>query len=130
MHGAAVKSVGCEAFYCSDLSRFGVLRLLYRSCDSSHCFSEMHQHRLQHLRLFSDCVMADNQQSGLHYEPSLSRIEQRELVRWIAAAPERKLLLPSAGAEVELRQDEPVYLVTTGADRTTDRVYNIRVNVQ
>ena len=74
--------------------------------------------------------MADNQQSGVHYEPSLSRIEQRELVRWIAAAPERKLLLPSAGAEVELRQDEPVYLITSGADRATDKVYNIRVSAR
>ena len=79
--------------------------------------------------VFSDCILEGNQQSGLHYEPSLSRAEQRELVRWIAEAPEKRLLLPSGGTEVVLLQDEPVYLITTGADRTTDKVYNVRVRV-
>ncbi|KAF0308456.1 Protein bark beetle [Amphibalanus amphitrite] len=75
----------------------------------------------------TDCRLMGNQQSGLHYEPSLSRSEQRELVRWIAEAPERKLLLPSADSNIVLKQDEPVYLITMGTERATDKVFNVRV---
>ena len=75
----------------------------------------------------TDCTFEGNHQSGLHYEPSLSRSEQRELVRWVAAAPEPRLVLPRAGAEVVLVQDRPVYLVTEGAERQMDKVYNVRV---
>ena len=91
----------------------------------------LHQRKRAFLKSWTlaECVLEGNQQSGLHYEPSLSRPEQRELVRWIAEAPEKKLLLPSAGSEVVLQQDRPVYLITTGADRATDKIYNVRVSV-
>ena len=71
--------------------------------------------------------MEENGESGVHYNPSLSRHEQRELIGWAGMVRERRVLLPSAPTRIELDLYRPTYLVTEGSSDAMERVYHITV---
>ncbi|XP_037072320.1 LOW QUALITY PROTEIN: protein bark beetle-like [Pollicipes pollicipes] len=73
----------------------------------------------------TDCLVEENGESGLHYDPALSRHERRELLGWVGLARERRVSLPSAATRLELDLYKPTYLVTEGSQDATERVFYV-----
>ena len=62
----------------------------------------------------ADCHIEDNQESGIHYNPMMTRQELREMVGWLSILkPDQFIALPETRGTVELVADQPRYLKTT-----------------
>ncbi|KAF0300654.1 Protein bark beetle [Amphibalanus amphitrite] len=73
----------------------------------------------------TNCLVEENGESGIHYNPSLSRHEQRELIGWAGLVRERRVLLPSTSVRIELDLYQPTYLITEGSDEAMERIFHV-----
>jgi len=62
----------------------------------------------------AECRIEDNVEAGIHYNPTISRQELREMIGWLSILKADKfIMIPETAGVLDLIQDEPKYLKTS-----------------
>lgn len=62
----------------------------------------------------ADCSVEDNAESGIHYNPTITRQELREMVGWVSILkPDKFISVPETTGTIDLDPDNPRYLRTS-----------------
>ncbi|CAB3370904.1 Hypothetical predicted protein [Cloeon dipterum] len=81
------------------------------------------------------CTIEKNGAAGINHDPEVTNKQQRELAGWFVPPvvvdssyynPYRPITLPQTGGEIELKNEESKYVITTRADTNERRQLHVR----
>ena len=81
------------------------------------------------LIFFSDSQLANNGKSGLHFNPFIPRLQQRELRGWLKLIENKYISIPGDISELYLKKDQPQILITKTLRNSTSTKFVLKIRV-